>query len=77
MIAIPIAFVCLGVLVATGGFGTGFNGVQPGFLAKLSLACLLGMVAFTLVNWRCPACSSPFGGHISPSTCPRCGLPLR
>ena len=36
-----------------------------------------GFVAFTLWNWRCPACHRYLGKGTSPAFCSKCGVPLR
>ena len=37
----------------------------------------LGMLTFTLWNWRCPACNRFLGSVKNPKFCPRCGAQLQ
>jgi rubrerythrin len=45
-------------------------------LMPLAMVALLGLIIFSLKNWRCPACHSYLGREISPRFCPRCGAQL-
>ena len=38
---------------------------------------LLGGVAFSFKNWRCPACNKYLGKGIGPKHCHACGVQLR
>ena len=38
---------------------------------------VLGVVVFSLFNWRCPACSGHLGRVRNPRFCSMCGAPLR
>lgn len=40
------------------------------------LLVILGLAAFSLVNWRCPVCRKHLGGSLNPKNCPKCGAPL-
>jgi hypothetical protein len=41
-----------------------------------AIALILGGLAFSLYNWRCPACNGYLGKSISPKFCARCGTEL-
>lgn len=42
------------------------------------VGALLGMLIFTLYNWRCPACHEYLGRkHLNPRYCPACGTQLQ
>ena len=56
---------------------TSFFGLPNGVVIGGALVIVLGVVAFSLWNWRCPACSKYLGKGISPSFCSKCGVPLR
>ncbi len=38
---------------------------------------LVGLVAFSFFNWRCPACQAYLGKGWNPKFCVRCGEPLQ
>lgn len=38
---------------------------------------VLGLVLFSLKNWRCPACRKYLGKGFGPKFCPKCGVALR
>jgi rubrerythrin len=52
-------------------------GLPTELVVGAAIAVILGFVAFTLWNWRCPACNRYLGKGISPSFCPKCGVPLQ
>jgi len=37
----------------------------------------LGVLWFSLANWRCPACEKRLGKDYNPRFCPRCGVRLK
>jgi hypothetical protein len=41
------------------------------------LAYVLGLLIFSLTNWRCPACHGYLGKRINPRFCSKCGVRLR
>ena len=51
-------------------------------LIAMTMLCA-GAVAYSLFNWRCPACNKWFGGISRPvsrgkhKVCPKCGVRLR
>ena len=54
-------------------------GLPPAVLriAVFVFVLVLGAIAFSLWNWRCPACNKYLGKGVSPSFCPKCGVPLQ
>lgn len=42
-----------------------------------SIVVLFGLLALTLVNWRCPACGRYIGRTINPKFCSGCGFQFR
>jgi hypothetical protein len=67
MAVIPAAFASA-ILVAA----------EPeGLLFVFALTCLGALLAFTLWNWRCPACNGWFGRAWNPRFCAVCGVELR
>ena len=45
-------------------------------VAAGSFVVILGVVLFSLKNWRCPACNAYLGKGMAPSFCSKCGIPL-
>ena len=43
----------------------------------LGFVITLGVVAFSFMNWRCPACNKYLGKGISPKFCSKCGVQLQ
>lgn len=52
-------------------------GLNPSFAAGVGLVGMLGGVAFSLWNWRCPGCARYFGRVVNPRHCPNCGTDLQ
>ncbi len=52
-------------------------GLPPAVLGIAVFVLVLGAIAFSLWNWRCPACNKYLGKGIGPSFCPKCGVPLQ
>ena len=60
--------------------------VSPSSLASLGLTkdtlhwgfilYILGVLGFSLTNWRCPACGRYLGRSFWIKFCPKCGVPL-
>ncbi|HEV8577857.1 MAG TPA: hypothetical protein VGX68_02145 [Thermoanaerobaculia bacterium] len=75
---IPIlAVVVLRVVLLKKQPETPLFGLPTELVIGAAIAVILGFVAFTLWNWRCPACNRYLGKGISPSFCPKCGVPLQ
>ena len=51
-------------------------GLNPSIFAGVFLALVIGAIAFSFRNWRCPACDCYLGKTINPKFCHRCGVPL-
>jgi len=43
----------------------------------VAFGVVLAVVAFSLWNWRCPACNKYLGKGMSPDFCRKCGIPLQ
>jgi hypothetical protein len=41
------------------------------------LVLVLGVIAFSFRNWRCPACNRYLGRSMNPRFCDKCGVELR
>lgn len=77
MISIPILLLMFGVIVLEKKGQAVPFGFEPGSLVTLLFLILAGAIAFSLWNWRCPACRRYLGKQISPKVCSRCGVELR
>lgn len=51
--------------------------IGTGTLAIITVLFLACVVAFTLVNWRCPNCNAFLGKNISAHRCEECGVRLQ
>jgi hypothetical protein len=51
-------------------------GIPLPVFGTIALVVVLGGLAFSLYNWRCPACNKYLGKGISPRFCAKCGVPL-
>lgn len=52
-------------------------GVSPDVVVTGAVVVILGLVAFSLRNWRCPACDGYLGRSLNPRFCFKCGAELR
>jgi len=65
----------LGLVVALGG--AELLGLGGRALTVVVGVVVLGFFAFSLGNWRCPACSAYLGQRLNPVKCRACGARLR
>jgi len=59
------------------GAGTALLGLPPAIWQPLGAVAILGVVGFSLRNWRCPACNRYLGRSFNPRFCIKCGVALR
>jgi hypothetical protein len=52
-------------------------GFPTSTVMTVAFAVVMAVVAFSLWNWRCPACNKYLGKGISPDFCRKCGIPLQ
>ena len=78
-ITIPLAFflVVLASTVDGEGLVPQFSRLPGSFRVALYLVLVGGAIAFSLYNWRCPACNRYLGKGTNPQFCPKCGAPLQ
>lgn len=74
---IPIVAVFVLAMVMRRGGEISFLGVPTSVILGVVFALVLGSIAFSLWNWRCPGCNRYLGKGISPSFCSKCGVPLQ
>jgi hypothetical protein len=57
---------------------TGTTPIGPvAVVLPLAFVIIIGVLAFSFTNWRCPACNKYLGKGISPKFCPKCGVQLQ
>src|SRR5262245_62169966 len=72
----PVLAVLIALAMTQDDSGSSLGGIPTPVLASAGIVLILGALAFSLYNWRCPACSVYLGRTISPKFCSRCGVPL-
>jgi Na+/citrate or Na+/malate symporter len=78
LVSIPLAIFMIGVLVIIDDKSRApIFGLSPAMVLVAFAVVMVAGLAFSLANWRCPACQRYLGKHINPSFCHRCGAPLR
>ena len=75
VVTLPIIVVAFTVLMLADRGGS-IGGISCSRLAVPAVALILGLLIFSLQNWRCPACHGYLGKAISPRFCSRCGAAL-
>jgi hypothetical protein len=72
-----VTLIALAALALSGAF-TRNAGVDSGPIPPyLLVAIVIGLLIFSLVNWRCPACNRYLYRDIYPRHCSGCGTQLR
>jgi hypothetical protein len=80
MVAIPFVALIAGFAAfARVGSADGetLGGVPLLLWAGIGLALIIGVLIFSVRNWRCPACDKYLGRNANMSFCPKCGVALR
>ena len=75
-IVLVIPFVAVSLLLTFSEGEEAFLGVPWSIASSVGILLLLGAVAFSICNWRCPACSKSLGKAVSPKYCANCGVEL-
>jgi hypothetical protein len=76
VVAIPA--VAVFVVLASAERGGGKTLLGPAaVVVPMAIALIVGILAFSLTNWRCPACRKYLGKAISPRFCTSCGVQLQ
>jgi hypothetical protein len=74
--SIPVIVAVLILVPMDEGSAEGIAGIPASVLVGFAFASIVGIVIFSLFNWRCPACHGYLGRRISPRFCSRCGEQL-
>jgi hypothetical protein len=76
-VAIPVVGALLAMMSASGSSkAPTVMGLPAEMVAGGFLVLMIGALAFSLFNWRCPACNGYLGKSISPRFCAKCGVSL-
>ncbi len=74
VLAIPLIAVIV-ILVMSEGEET-VLGMDTAIVGPAAFVIVLAGLAYSLYNWRCPACKKYLGKAINPSFCSKCGVKL-
>ena len=74
-----IPFVILIILFATINENTGLvlGSIPISIFIPIFIIVVIGLLVFSIKNWRCPACNKYLGKAFNPSFCSKCGVGLR
>jgi len=56
---------------------TAIEGLPPAVAAGAVAIAVVGLLVFSLRNWRCPACEGYLGRNTNMVHCPKCGVALK
>jgi hypothetical protein len=76
-VAIPFVLVMVAMVIAGEGEQQDLFGLPIAIWGPVLAVLLVGVLAFSFRNWRCPACDKYLGKAFNPSFCPKCGVALR
>ena len=74
LVATVIVFAAL---LLAGAFTRSAGADSREYAPYVASAVVVGLLVFSLVNWRCPACNRYLYKDIYPRHCSRCGVQLR
>lgn len=77
MVSLPFVVVLAGLFILGDQGSSGALGVPIELLGGVLAVLLVGVLIFSLKNWRCPACNAYLGKGMGHSFCPKCGVALR
>lgn len=76
MLAIPLVPIALLFVLSDDRHGTPLIHL-PSAVIILGFIVIVGALAFSFKNWRCPGCGKYLGRTLGPRHCPKCGIALR
>jgi hypothetical protein len=76
---VTIPFIILIILFATLNENTGLvlGSIPISVFVPIFIVAVIGVVIFSVKNWRCPGCDKYLGKAFNPSFCSKCGVALR
>ena len=77
ILVIPMVIAVIAIRAAGDSDNASFWGMPTSAVIGIGFALILGAIAFSLWNWRCPSCSKYLGKGINPSFCSKCGFKLK
>ncbi len=77
IVSIPIGAILLGFIFTQDRGANTIFGLSAPVGGPIVLASVLGVLLYSLRNWRCPACDRYLGRSLNPRFCPHCGVALR
>ncbi|HOD13920.1 MAG TPA: hypothetical protein PLA65_13525 [Spirochaetota bacterium] len=77
IVAVPMVICMILVLVISENTGFSFAGISSLHILVGMIVLFLAAFAFSIKNWRCPACNRYLGKGINPKFCPKCGARLQ
>jgi len=77
ILVIPMVIALIAIRSADSSGDPTFWGLPTSVAIGIGFALILGAIAFSLWNWRCPSCSKYLGKGINPSFCAKCGFKLK
>ncbi len=75
--AIAVTLLCMVLLVLVYKRPDLFTEVSKSLIAAAQIFLIAAFIAFTAINWKCPACKKYLGADIAKGRCPRCGVRLQ
>jgi hypothetical protein len=75
--AVPATLMIILLLAAEKAGPEGLASIPIFVLGPVAIATIFAVVAFSLINWRCPSCKKYLGKRISPRFCAKCGVQLQ
>jgi len=76
MVSVPMFPLIFGVILLEKRGQAADIGVEAGSLVIFLFLAIAGAIAFSLWNWRCPACRRHLGKQMNPRFCSGCGVGL-
>ena len=73
---VPVVLAFIGLISVEGKSG-GLFGLSPTLTMGISFMLIIGVLIFSLLNWRCPSCNRYLGKAFNPKFCSKCGVQLR
>ena len=70
-----MALILVAAAAADKKAGTTF-GIPTFVLVLIAIGPIIGLLLYSLKNWRCPACNGYLGKGFFPAFCPKCGARL-
>jgi hypothetical protein len=77
MVSVPLILVLIVFATANEGTGLVLGAIPINLLAPVFIIAIVGVLIFSLRNWRCPACNKYLGKTFNPKFCSKCGVSLR